>query len=143
MAIFHDLLPVGLISSAPSDNNQSEMYLDSEDGTLPRKKIRIRKYPNNKISELFFETKISSVEGRFKIVKKINEKKFKEYIQRGYFDINYGFCFPKMEISYLREYFSFFNQRLTLDNLITYKCFKSNRILVDKEILILEIILMV
>ena len=127
------------ISSLYFDNNLSEMYLDSEDGTLPRKKIRIRKYPNNKISELFFETKISSVEGRFKIVKKINEKKFKEYIQRGYFDINYGFCFPKIEISYLREYFSFFNQRLTLDNLITYKCFKSNRILIDKEILILEI----
>ena len=115
------------------------MYLDSEDGTLPRKKIRIRKYPNNKISELFFETKISSVEGRFKIIKKINEKKIKEYIHRGYFDINYGFCFPKIEISYFREYFSFFNQRLTLDNLITYKCFKSNRALVDKEILILEI----
>ena len=46
------------------------MYLDSEDGCLPRKKIRVRTYPENKNdSEYFFETKISSVEGRYKIVK--------------------------------------------------------------------------
>tara|TARA_B100000575_G_scaffold292552_1_gene301276 strand:- start:938 stop:1564 length:627 start_codon:yes stop_codon:yes gene_type:complete len=127
------------ISSLYFDNNQNNMYLDSEDGTLPRKKIRIRKYPNNTNDDLFFETKISSVEGRFKIVKKINRKQSQDYVKKGYFDVVYGFCFPKIEISYFREYFSFLNQRITLDNLITYRCFKSNRVLIDKEILILEI----
>ena len=50
------------------------MYLDSEDGCLPRKKIRIRFYPNQN-SGFNLETKISSVEGRFKSSKKIDKNK--------------------------------------------------------------------
>ena len=127
------------ISSLYFDNNHNDMYLDSEEGTLPRKKLRIRKYPNSDKKELFFETKISSVEGRFKSVKKINVKDYNGLLKKGYFDSIYGFCFPKIEISYYREYFSFFEQKLTLDSFLKYKCFKSNRSIMDKEILILEI----
>ena len=48
-------------------------------------------------------------------------------------------CYPKIRISYFREYFSLSNQRITLDQDIQYKCFKSNRYMVDKESIILEI----
>ena len=135
----NNLYPKRKISSLYFDNHHNEMYLDSEEGTLPRKKLRIRRYPNSKKKDLFFETKISSVEGRFKHVKKIAVKDFNGFIKKGHFDTIYGFCFPKIEISYHREYFSFFDQRLTLDYFVNYKCFRSNRSIIDKEILILEI----
>ena len=48
-------------------------------------------------------------------------------------------CYPKIRILYFREYFSLFNQRITLDQDIQYKCFKSNRYMRDKESIILEI----
>ena len=67
-----ELYPKRKISSLYFDNFDNSMYLDSEEGSLPRKKIRIRSYPNNvEISNWFFETKISSVEGRYKTSRKI------------------------------------------------------------------------
>ena len=57
------LYPKRKISSLYFDNFDNSMYLDSEEGSLPRKKIRIRSYPNNvEISNWFFETKISWIE---------------------------------------------------------------------------------
>ena len=135
-----ELYPKRKISSLYFDNYENNMYLDSEDGCLPRKKIRIRTYPENKDdSEYFSETKISSVEGRYKIVNKINKKNYINLQQKGFFDTIYGMCYPKIRISYFREYFSLFNQRITLDQDIQYKCFKSNRYMRDKETIILEI----
>ena len=134
------LYPKRQISSLYFDNFDNEMYLSSEEGSLPRKKIRIRTYPENKNdSEYFFETKISSVEGRYKIVNGINKKNYRNLQQKGFFDNIYGMCYPKIRISYFREYFSLFSQRITLDQDIQYKCFKSNRYMVDKESIILEI----
>ena len=135
-----ELYPKRKISSLYFDNHENNMYLDSEDGCLPRKKIRIRTYPENKNDlEYFFETKISSVEGRYKIVNKINKKNYINLQQKGLFDNIYGMCYPKIRISYFREYFSLFNQRITLDQDIQYKCFNSNRFMRDKESIILEI----
>ena len=42
------------------------MYRDSVEGSVPRKKIRIRNYPNTDDKNYYLETKISSIEGRFK-----------------------------------------------------------------------------
>jgi|TARA_B110000438_G_scaffold298228_1_gene346055 hypothetical protein len=135
-----ELYPKRKISSLYFDNHENNMYLDSEDGCLPRKKIRIRTYPENKNdSEYFSETKISSVEGRYKIVNKINKKNYINLQQKGFFDNIYGMCYPKIRVSYFREYFSLFNQRITLDQDIQYKCYKSNRYMRDKECIILEI----
>ena len=54
-----------VVKSLYFDNNSFDMFQNSEEGIVPRKKIRIRSYPkfNNKF---FLEIKISSVEGRFK-----------------------------------------------------------------------------
>ena len=130
-----ELYPKRKISSLYFDNHENNMYLDSEDGCLPRKKIRIRTYPENKNdSEYFFETKISSVEGRYKIVNKINKINYRNLQQKGFFDNIYGMCYPKIRILYFREYFSLFNQRITLDQDIQYKCFKSNRYMRNNKI---------
>ena len=59
------------------DNKNLQMYLDSIEGVTPRKKIRLRIY--NEVNFLKdnihvnIEKKISSVEGRFKVTKKITD----------------------------------------------------------------------
>ena len=60
------LFPERKISSLYFDNSNAAMYKDSVEGTIPRKKIRIRNYPGSDDNSLYLEIKISSVEGRFK-----------------------------------------------------------------------------
>ena len=52
-------------SSIYFDNRTLDMFSDSEEGNLPRKKIRLRSYPPNS-NKKNLEIKISSIEGRFK-----------------------------------------------------------------------------
>ena len=59
------LYPPRIISSIYFDNNSLQMFADSEEGCVPRKKIRIREYPVfSKKKQL--EIKTTSIEGRFK-----------------------------------------------------------------------------
>ena len=60
------LYPKRKIRSIYFDNNTSQIFSDSEEGCVPRKKIRLRNYPDDKNTKIFMETKISSIEGRFK-----------------------------------------------------------------------------
>ena len=62
------------ISSTYFDNKNYDMFLDSEEGCLPRKKIRIRNYPNDKTTSFYLQKKISSVEGKFKTSDKMSIK---------------------------------------------------------------------
>ena len=60
------LFPGREIKSLYFENFDSEMYKDSIEGTVPRKKIRIRNYPKDKNSYFYYEMKISSPDGRYK-----------------------------------------------------------------------------
>ena len=61
-----------VIESLYFDNMNLDMYTDSIEGITPRKKIRVRRYPEDNDKKLYFEIKNSSVEGRFaKELKKI------------------------------------------------------------------------
>mgnify|MGYP001338680013 CR=1 FL=1 len=71
-----EMYPKRKISSLYFDNLKGDMYRDSIEGTTPRKKIRVRHYPNNENQSLYLETKISSVEGRYKKSSKIEKDKF-------------------------------------------------------------------
>jgi hypothetical protein len=107
------------VQSLYFDNSTLDMFKDSEEGILPRKKIRIRFYPNqNYVFNL--ETKISSVEGRFKSSKKIDKNKFNHLIKYGIFDTRYGPCKPKIYVRYFRKYLLIKDTRLTYDNNIQY-----------------------
>ena len=66
--IFHPRI----IQSLYFENVRNEMYEDSIEGITPRKKIRIRNYPNDENATLYLEYKISIVEGRFKTMKIID-----------------------------------------------------------------------
>ena len=68
-----------VIKSLYLDNLKLEMYKDSIEGSVPRKKIRIREYPKSGDDKYYFEIKTSSVEGRFKTREVIDQKKKKFY----------------------------------------------------------------
>ena len=107
------------ISSIYFDNKRFLMYHDSIEGIIPRKKIRLRNYNNEK--KYLFEKKISSPEGRFKESKKFLN--YKEVLNKGILDDQYGVCEPKIIVNYKRKYFSYKNFRITLDQNISYSKF--------------------
>jgi SPX domain protein involved in polyphosphate accumulation len=113
------------VKSIYFDNNLLELYKDSIEGSNPRKKIRIRNYPEHKNNYLL-EKKISSVEGRYKISKKISDKLCSDLLLKGIRDKNYGFCKPIIEIIYNREYYKKENIRVTIDTDIYYKLYNKN-----------------
>ena len=71
-----------VVKSLYFDNNSFDMFQNSEEGIVPRKKIRIRSYPKFK-NKFFLEIKISSVEGRFKKSNEISETQCLELIKNG------------------------------------------------------------
>ena len=118
------------INSLYFDNINCKMYEDSEEGSVPRKKIRIRKYGTLDIIEnkdVNLEIKINACEGQFKNSKKIDNKEYNYLIQNGYFDKDYGICIPKIYVQYERNYFLVKNNRLTLDTKIKYYSFNRNQ----------------
>ena len=125
-----------IIKSLYLDNNNSDMFTDSVEGVLPRKKIRIRQYPENKLQEFFFEEKISSVEGRFKKNNKISLDHFSYLLNFGIFDNSYGICKPNLVVSYTREYFAKDDVRVTYDANINYNLFKKNTKKNDHNIIV-------
>ena len=102
-------------------------YNESIEGLVPRKKIRLRTYPNIKKktfeNKFNLEIKINSVEGKYKTSKKCDE--IFNFLYGGYHDYDYGLCFPIIEVSYEREYFFNNDIRITLDNQLKYRYFKN------------------
>ena len=114
------IYPDRKISSLYFDNQNLNMYHDSLEGLIPRKKIRVRTYNNQSFTneDLNIEKKITSAEGRFKestSVKNIDEK-----LKFGILDQNYGICKPIIKVCYNRAYYSVLNYRVTLDTNIIY-----------------------
>ena len=118
------LYPKRIVSSLYFDTNNKNCYRDSVEGVIPRKKIRIRSYPDEDTKIFLFEKKISSAEGRFKISKKISLTNANKIITLGHFDKMYGHLKPIMHIEYIREYYKYKNYRITIDSKINYRFYK-------------------
>ena len=125
-----------IIKSLYFDNLNLDMYNDSIEGSVPRKKIRIREYPNSNDKKYYLEIKTSSVEGRFKTRKEIDQNDFNLFKSSGYLDSQYGTCLPNYHISYKREYSIIDDVRVSIDEDITYKNIKSNISFNDKNIIV-------
>ena len=135
------LYPQRKIHSIYFDNQFFSSYKDSIEGIVPRKKIRIRTYPKKiddekKISHTL-EIKINSVEGKIKNINKNFD--YDRIIRHGYFDDLYGQCFPKVEISYFREYFSLIGFRITIDKSINYLEFNNQKKILSYDSVIIEV----
>ena len=110
------------------------MFFDSEEGTLPRKKIRVRWY--NEEQTYTFEKKISSIEGRHKTANILEDiTSDREILNKQYFDAQYGTVIPTLIVRYERSYFSFRSMRITFDDNITYRIKQTDfsRIYYDPE----------
>ena len=112
-----------LITSVYFDTADLNMFNDSEEGVLPRKKVRIRWYDDNKLFTL--ENKTSSIEGRFKVTNKLkNNLPENELLMRNRMDAQYGNIQPTLKVSYKRSYFVFNEMRITFDKNICYQNLK-------------------
>lgn len=106
-----------VINSLYYDTDQYSMYHDSEEGLLPRRKVRIRWYDD--ISKASNEVKISSFEGRFKTSSSVLFSS-KKNLPPTLADPHYGMISPSLLVSYTREYYSFESMRITFDSDIKY-----------------------
>ena len=131
---FKKLFPTRIIFSCYFDTVDFQMYKDSIEGTVPRKKIRIRSYNKLFTEKVFLEIKINSVEGRYKKVGELIN--YNNFLYKGYFDQDYGICYPKLLVKYKRSYFVKDQVRLTIDQEVKfskfYKNFKNNFSSFDK-----------
>ena len=125
-----------VIKSLYLDNLKLEMYKDSVEGSVPRKKIRIREYPNSRDDKYYFEVKTSSVEGRFNTREVIDQKKKNFIKQFGYLDKRYGTCLPNFYVSYNREYYLLDDVRISIDTGINYTNFFNNKIINDNKAIV-------
>ena len=126
-----ELLRKGMISLHPKrkiisqyfDSADISMFRDSEEGSVPRKKIRLRWYDRRDAVTL--ETKISSIEGRYKFCKKVTPAFAKKLNKNGLIDNVYGSIFPSLQVIYEREYFMYGGIRVTFDTNISYNKIKN------------------
>ena len=125
-----------IIKSLYFDNINLDMYRDSVEGSVPRKKIRIRHYPNSKDKNYYLEIKTSSVEGRYKTRKIIKKEDFELYKKNGIFDSNYGTCIPNFYVSYKREYVKIGDVRISIDEEISYENYLSNHVFFDNKLIV-------
>ena len=122
-----------IIKSLYFDNLNLDMYRDSIEGSVPRKKIRIREYPDSRSDEYYLEIKTSSVEGRYKTRQIIDKNKYSMYKNSGLLDSDYGTCLPNFFVSYERQYALIDDIRISIDENITYTDFKTNKIYSDNN----------
>ena len=115
-----ELFKPRVITSIYFDTVDLNMFKDSEEGVLPRKKVRIRCY--NGGEEFILENKTSSIEGRFKVSSKLkNSHSNKELLTKNRMDAQYGYIQPTLIVSYERSYFMLNEMRITFDKNITYQ----------------------
>ena len=119
-----------VINSLYYDTELHSMYNDSEEGLLPRKKVRIRWYDD--IREANNEVKISSVEGRFK-TSCLADVTSESTLPQSLYDSYYGIINSSLLVSYTREYFSFETMRITFDSDIQYVNYRQSRQISHKD----------
>ena len=113
---FKYLHPERLISSVYYDNNRFQIYQDSAEGIVPRKKIRIRE----SFGELYLEHKFKNQNGKYKKHQKVNN------IPKKIIDNIYGVTFPVCKIEYKRLYLTNNKIRVTVDSNLKYQNYKNS-----------------
>ena len=127
------IYPSRRIQSLYFENFKEEMYKDSLEGVVPRKKIRVRNYPHDKNLSLYLEMKISSADGRYKTRKIIEKNKFGSIKQLGIYDNQYGVCRPLIYVTYNREYYKVGTVRITVDEDIEYYLYSGRKLGYDNN----------
>lgn len=109
------------VSSTYFDNSSLQMFQETAQGLIPRRKMRIRCYGHHSPtcgSSHFVEIKQTDITGRSK--SSLESDTWKRFFRDGWSSSNYGVTFPKAHVTYVRDYFSVLGVRLTIDRDITY-----------------------
>lgn len=120
------------ITSQYFDTKTYLSHLLSEEGVIPRKKIRVRWY-NDSMADLKLERKYSSQEGRFKTTQDLEHTKFNSILRGEHFEPDFGLIFPSARVEYMRTYYQFNDLRITFDKNIFYHCNLTKRNLPDEK----------
>ena len=84
----------------------------------------------------YLEKKTSTLTDRLKVSQKIDNDKKKILIEDGIFVKKYGICYPKVIVSYMREYFKLYSFRITIDTDIQYKLYNSIKSIREKSVIV-------
>jgi len=132
------LFPERRVISQYFDTLNLRMFQESDEGILPRRKIRIRQYSDS--VSFFKEVKISSHEGRFKVSSELNQTStIKPSVYNNLFDLSYGAVFHSATVEYSRSYLKYGSLRLTLDRNIKYSHPTSSKIFCSDNQSVLEV----
>lgn len=114
------LFPQRRLHSVYFETPDYRMLSDGEEGVLPRRKLRIRHYPDAPDGVRTLETKISAVEGRFKLARRLPPAEARSLLRNGMMDSLYGVIQPVLTVTYQRRYFELDGVRITFDRQIRY-----------------------
>ena len=108
-----------IVNSFYFDSVDNKFFNQSEEGLTPRMKVRIRNYNSEK--EISFEIKTTNNYDRNKIVEK--KQKYSKNNLDKFLNKNEvkTIIFPKLYVSYKRDYFTSKYGRITLDRDISYQ----------------------
>ena len=112
------------VNSLYYDTKFQDMFYHSEEGVLPRKKVRIRWYDLD--NNYNIENKISSIEGRHKTTIAITKNVSRRF-PRTLSDQLYGLLTPSLLVCYERDYYSIGGVRVTFDSSIKYQNFRHSK----------------
>lgn len=121
-----------IVNSIYYDTNSLKFFRDSEEGLSNRKKIRIRSY-NNELN-FKYEEKFKINDERYKISKNLNSN----ILPKDLNDPKYGILFPKLNVSYLREYYQKDHMRITIDSNLIFKNFTSKYFKISHNDIVVE-----
>jgi len=110
-----------LVSSTYFDTRDLLMFIDTVEGSTPRRKVRIRCYGNHGLncsSDHFLETKETNEQGRRKASKSCPNWRSLEV--SGLVDSQYGLCTTAVHVTYRRSYFGVHGVRMTVDQDLSY-----------------------
>jgi len=107
------------------DNKEFQTHQDSIEGVVPRKKIRLRTYNfiSENVNNFNLEIKKTLPFGRLKDSQSL--KKNNILLRNGLFLSDYGWCYPRIIVKYVRSYYQLSKIRVTLDSNIAFKKFNS------------------
>ena len=107
------------------DNKEFQTHQDSIEGVVPRKKIRLRTYNfiSENVNNFNLEIKKTLPFGRLKDSQSL--KKNNTLLRNGLFLSDYGWCYPRIIVKYVRSYYQLSKIRVTLDSNIAFKKFNS------------------
>lgn len=116
------LHPDRVVTSTYFDTAGLRMFFDTDEGLVPRKKVRIRCYGTHGPScdaDHQLETKQTTEQQRLKQTRSCPD--WQRLQSDGINDPDYGLCLPTVTVTYRRSYYQVHDVRVTIDQHLRYR----------------------